>query len=168
MSDSIDRQKVLNTLDNADKFLDEERTVEKYKELLTECIKVLPSSENDGDLISRQAVENITWEEPSYTDPLNVLTEVREKVRALPSAENKGEWIPVTEKLPKDHEEVLIYLSSNRITIGLYNSHVLPLAPYKPIGWGVNAQTAVHNFCSDDVVAWMPLPDPYKAEKGDK
>lgn len=47
-----------------------------------------------SDLISRQAVENITWEEPSYTDPLNVLTEVREKVRALPSVENKGEWIP--------------------------------------------------------------------------
>lgn len=49
-------------------------------------------SENKGDLISRQAVEDITWEEPSYSDPLNVLTEVREKVRALPSAENKGEW----------------------------------------------------------------------------
>ena len=45
------------------------------------------------DLISRQAVENITWEEPSYTDPLNVLTEVREKVRALPSVENKGDLI---------------------------------------------------------------------------
>ena len=39
---------------------------------------------NMSDLISRQAVENITWEEPSYSDPLNVLTEVREKVRALP------------------------------------------------------------------------------------
>jgi rubrerythrin len=51
------------------------------------------SAENKGDLISRQAVENITWEEPSYSDPLNVLTEVREKVRALPSVENKGEWI---------------------------------------------------------------------------
>lgn len=46
-----------------------------------------------SDLISRQAVENITWEEPSYSDPLNVLTEVREKVRALPSVENKGTWI---------------------------------------------------------------------------
>ena len=84
-----------------------------------------------------------------------------------PKAENKGEWIPVSEKLPKDHEEVLIYLSTNRITIGLYNSHVLPFAPYKPIGWGVNAKTAVHNFCSDDVVAWMPLPEVYKAERGE-
>lgn len=43
----ISRQAVLNTLENADKFLDEERTVDKYKELLTECIKVLPSAENN-------------------------------------------------------------------------------------------------------------------------
>lgn len=40
-----------------------------------------------SDLISREAVENITWEEPSYSDPLNVLTEVRDKVRELPSAD---------------------------------------------------------------------------------
>lgn len=94
MNDLLNRQKVLDTLEVADTFLDEERTVEMYKALLTECIKVLPSAENDGDLISRQAVEDITWEEPSYTDPLNVLTEVREKVRALPSVENKGEDRP--------------------------------------------------------------------------
>lgn len=37
------------------------------------------------DCISRQAVLDVTWEEPSYTDALNVLTEVRDKVKALPS-----------------------------------------------------------------------------------
>ena len=47
MSDLISRQKVLETLEVADTFLDEERTVEMYKALLAECIKVLPSgSEN--------------------------------------------------------------------------------------------------------------------------
>ena len=52
MSDSISRQKVLATLDFADNALtDEERTVEKYKELLTECIEVLPSAENKGEWI---------------------------------------------------------------------------------------------------------------------
>lgn len=48
------------------------------------------------DCISRQAVEEITWEEPSYTDALNVLTEIRYKVRALPSVTSqpkKGHWI---------------------------------------------------------------------------
>ena len=64
----------------------------------------------EGDLISRQAVENITWEEPSYTDPLNVLTEVREKVRALPSVENKGEWIEVVaERFPNGEKRMWHY-----------------------------------------------------------
>lgn len=46
---TVDRQKVLATLDFADNALDEERTVEKYKELLAECIKMLPSAENKGE-----------------------------------------------------------------------------------------------------------------------
>lgn len=48
------------------------------------------------DCISRQAVEEITWEEPSYTDALNVLTEVRDKIRQLPSVTPQpkvGEWL---------------------------------------------------------------------------
>ena len=40
-----------------------------------------------SDLISRQAAIDATWEEPSYTDPLNVLTEVRDRIKALPSAQ---------------------------------------------------------------------------------
>ena len=49
------------------------------------------------DLISRQAAIDATWFEPSYTDPLNVLTEVRDRLKALPSAQperKKGKWIP--------------------------------------------------------------------------
>lgn len=37
----ISRKAVLDTLDNMDKALDEDRTVENYKELLRECYKVL-------------------------------------------------------------------------------------------------------------------------------
>ena len=40
--DCISRQAVLNTLDKMDKALDADRTVENYKELLTECYKDLP------------------------------------------------------------------------------------------------------------------------------
>ena len=43
----------------------------------------------DGGYISRQAVLDITWEEPSYTDALNVLTEVRDKIKALPSVKQE-------------------------------------------------------------------------------
>ena len=41
----------------------------------------------NDDLISRQAAIDATWFEPSYTDPLNVLTEVRDRLKALPSAQ---------------------------------------------------------------------------------
>jgi hypothetical protein len=40
-----------------------------------------------SDLISRQAAIDATWFEPSYTDPLNVLTEVRDRLKALPPAQ---------------------------------------------------------------------------------
>ena len=41
--DVVNRQAVLNTLDFADKALNEDRTVETYKELLIACYKDLPS-----------------------------------------------------------------------------------------------------------------------------
>lgn len=40
-SNAISRQAVLNTLDNMDKALDVDRTVERYKELLKECFENL-------------------------------------------------------------------------------------------------------------------------------
>jgi rubrerythrin len=61
------------------------------------------------DCISREAVEEITFQEPSYTDPYNVLTEVRDKVRDLPSVtpeRPKGKWI---------HREDMDYLDENKV-----------------------------------------------------
>ncbi len=69
------------------------------KEEIEECLKMAIKAieqEPCEDAVSRQAVEKITWEEPSYSDALNVLTEVRDKVRALPPVtptRKKGHWI---------------------------------------------------------------------------
>ena len=41
----------------------------------------------ETDLIRRKDAIDATWFEPSYTDPLNVLTEVRDKIKVLPSAQ---------------------------------------------------------------------------------
>lgn len=40
-----------------------------------------------ADLIRRADAIRETWKEPTYSDPLNVLTEVRDRLEALPSAE---------------------------------------------------------------------------------
>lgn len=42
-----------------------------------------------NDLISRDKAIAETWRETSYSDPANVLTEIRDRLRALPSAEQE-------------------------------------------------------------------------------
>ena len=67
-------------------------TVTDFADRCRECGRIKTSE----DAVSREAVEEITFQEPSYTDPYNILTEVREKVRALPTVTSerpKGTWI---------------------------------------------------------------------------
>ena len=62
---------------------------------MTIGIALMQKGEPMSDLISRQAAIDATWFEPSYTDPLNVLTEVRDRLKALPSAQpepKRGKW----------------------------------------------------------------------------
>ena len=46
------------------------------------------------DLIYRADAIRETWKEPTYSDPLNVLTEMRDRIEALPSAQPE----PLTDK----------------------------------------------------------------------
>lgn len=71
---------------------------------------------------------------------------IREAISAL--SENKGEWIPVSERLPKAFETVLRTRVEN--------------------GWNGTTYTIVDIGCicpaDHNIVAWMPLPDYYKGE----
>lgn len=44
-----------------------------------------PLPKGHGRLIDADKVENITWQNPNYADAWNVLTEIRDKVRELPT-----------------------------------------------------------------------------------
>jgi len=56
--DAVSRDAVLKTLDNMDKALDENRTVEEYKALLKECYKELPSvTQKSGKWITEEIGE---------------------------------------------------------------------------------------------------------------
>ena len=57
--DLIRRQAVLETLDDMDNALDEDRTVENYKELLKECYEVLPSVNPQKNIVNNGTM-NIT------------------------------------------------------------------------------------------------------------
>ena len=78
----------------------EHHTLSYAKEALNMAIKAL--SQQTEDAISRQAAVDATWLEPSYTDPLNVLTEVRDRITNLPSViptRPRGHWIDTADEI---------------------------------------------------------------------
>ena len=70
-----------------------------------------------------------------------------------------SEWIPVTERLPEDRELILFSTKTDRVFEGRY--------------FDDNTNRQWYSFRDDTfawnnvVTAWMPLPEPYKAESED-
>lgn len=66
--------------------------------------------------------------------------------------QDKQRWIPVSERLPEDDTEVLVYLFSRP-------------SPY--IAWVSDCHWYTEEFEIEKEnypIAWMPLPEPYKGE----
>ena len=128
-----------------------------------------------NDTIKRSDAIKATWQEPTYTDPLNVLTEVRDRIEAIPSADRPQEWIPCSERLPEltihenepfigewdDSEPVLIYHKDNKYEYPYLIAQYTNGFENGEVGW-TEMEEATHVI---DVVAWMPLPKPYEEVK---
>ena len=101
-----------------------------------------------NDLIERNAVMLRVREfigNPSY-DELMLVNDLN----ALPSAESKqcaenAQWIPVGERPPEEGVEVLVTGTDGSMRV----STLTDITFWKGIGRG-------------NVLAWMPLPEPYK------
>lgn len=85
---------------------------------------------------------------------------LREWVETIKDYE-RNKWIPCSERLPEDRKEKMVYLSSDRISIAIYNEHRLPHSGCA-IGWGYRVPDGYIDFETEEVIAWMPLPEPYK------
>lgn len=79
----------------------------------------------------------------------------------------QDDWIPVSERLPEDGRDVLVYLSSRRMTIACYNNHKSPFRN-KAIGWGYKPLQGKIDFVNECVIAWQPLPEIYRPEGENK
>ena len=74
---------------------------------------------------------------------------VKKHILAIPSADRpQGEWIPCSERLPKENTEVLMSLEWG-IDIGEYRN-------------GDWHSEWINHYDDGNVLAWMPLPQPYK------
>ena len=87
------------------------------------------------------------------------VSESMDEIRALPSVtptRKKEEWIPCSERMPKQNECIgnvcKYYLVQD-------NYDDMYVARYTSDGW-----ISIDSILQDNIVAWMPLPEPYKAE----
>ena len=67
-----------------------------------------------------------------------------------------SDWIPVSEMLPEDEQEMLFSTKTGRVYSGKYNDDD-----------SANQWYSHKDKCrawNNVVLAWMPLPEPYKAE----
>lgn len=107
----------------------------------------------DADKIIFREIDEIGGEYEPY------LGCSKSQIDSLPSVTpQEPRWIPVSERLPEPNaNDGLIaryYLIQNEYEDML-------VARYDGIGW---EQIYQHEYLEDDVIAWMPLPEPYKAE----
>lgn len=63
--------------------------------------------------------------------------------------EKKMEWIPCSERLPEEKQTVLVADEKGRVDIKIF------------IKWLYEHPEYNHNI---KIIAWMPLPEPYKGE----
>ena len=111
------------------------------------------------------------------------LNSICECIDFTPTVE-QNQWIPVTEKLPKCEEEVYIQTKKGTITTAMYEDGTMPDEEsawnwtdidfdydensdtfYVPRGWWeyrhFNPDDVYNNKVDEEVIAWMPLPEPY-------
>ena len=96
------------------------------------------------DLISRQQAIDALYSVDEYN------ARSVKAIKTLPSAQPEQRWIPCSERLPKQGQEVICQCRANIIK-------VLKLDAY-----GDWYQDAGHCYMGGFVLAWMPLPEPYK------
>ena len=116
---------------------------------------------NSEDAISRQAVMDGLGKYHEGADlHIDGLTYAYDLVCKLPSVstEKTGRWIPVSEKLPEENEYIGDVCKYYLIQDEYGDMHVAHLSN---VGWiPMDSLKAIGN----EVIAWMPLPQPYKGE----
>ena len=139
-------------------------------DLGTGALLELPSAQPDhigevtemvGDTISRQMalkeLENLNiasfYEENEHSR--EVYTEVKAMLNALPSAQ---QWIPTSERLPEGICQVIVQTNGGAIHDVFYEGK-------NAYGHEVWMMVDGGIYWDDEVVAWMPLPKPWKGER---
>lgn len=80
----------------------------------------------------------------------------------LPSAQPERRWIPCSERLPENGRQVLVFARSVHFALAKYDEMREADGTYKKQWVTFDAWKPFYTI--KDVIAWMPLPAPYKED----
>ena len=87
---------------------------------------------------------------------------------AIEALQAKVEWIPVSERLPSEHGEYLVFyeglpIIGYRIEIMWYGEPLMPNVDVSGKHF-YRCDSEWGDIIYDEVIAWMPLPEPYRKD----
>ena len=118
--------------------MDRKEAIERIQEVMTIIRTQHMCKDMDG--------ECTTEDRETYIQHFEAL---RMAIEALQEPERK--WIPVSERLPKEYETVIGITDLNYYCIAVYCKQY----GFRSMDVGVES----------DIIAWQPLPEPYKGGK---
>lgn len=113
-------------------------------------------------------VSEITVKKKESNELVTRIFEDEEGIKEITSddyiveVEDNG-WIPVEERLPEDtngdfYQSVIVTLSNGRVASGVYRNY--------DDEWWVEDESGEKKYMrSNEIIAWMPLPEPYQGEE---
>jgi hypothetical protein len=107
---------------------------------------------------ARREIESLDYYLQNHTNDYSEEshTAMMMAIDALSNSEKPDKWIPVSEKLPEKNVEVLATTEWGAVTIA---------EMYSANDWFIHEGTT--NAEADEIVAWMPLPKPFKPQESE-
>ena len=126
----------------------------------------------DGDIISRQAaVIAVTAGSISTAtvfgrteEGMTAAKEIIRAIKSIPSAQPEQRWIPCSERLPeiKEHhvsDPCIVYCNNHAYGFAELEENI-----FGQVGWNCERDDEYHEPLGE-VLAWMPLPEPWRGEE---
>ena len=94
-------------------------------------------------------------------------------VEHAPTVKSKPQWIPCSERLPEEYGEFLVTMTEKAkakdLGVDIDENYIRKMR-YNSNGWQLprHIPSWINEAVKDEVLAWMPLPEPYKTESEDK
>lgn len=156
------RSEIPNTCDDA---ISRQAVLNLMRGLTRWCIRSEDGKFNNVGLLYDDVMFGI--------DKLPSVTPQQRTGRWIQKEEEEPKWIPVSERLPEESKKCLVVFKGGYVGIMCYASDLYGVDEYDfcdekgKAGW-FDYDRELGHYSRDDVIAWLPLPLPYKAESEEK